>query len=262
MISVKWPKHVWSAIFVCATMLAGVAAASSARASDVSSIPLAMHLPFDGDYTDDSGNGNDGQGHGKLAFVPGYAPPTGQALKYSKNNSAVMVRPSSSLYLRTKLSVSLWFRPNATQNFSYAALFYKAAENIDSGSVGFSDRSVALFWISGGIHAVYTFAGATQQTICANDDFGLASDKWHNLVFTFDAGAGDAKVYVDDVLKKECSFTRGTKLRTGNKQLGIGTSINQQLSDTGNFLGLIDSVRFYDGVLSASDIDQIYTQRQ
>ena len=176
--------------------------------------------------------------------------------------SAVVVKPSASLLVRDEASVSLWFRPSDVQPTHYEALFYKAAEHADSASVHFSDRTIALFWIPGGIHAVYTFAGDSSQTVCSDDNFGLVNNVWHNLVFTFDSGAGHARVYLDGTARKDCAFASGTLLRSGNKEIGVGAPINTQAGDSGNFRGDIDSVRFYHGVLSDAEISEIYNNRK
>lgn len=222
----------------------------------------AMHLAFDGNYDDDSGFGNDGVGYGDLAFQQGYAPPSGQALTYLDSPSGVTVEPQAGLNLRSSLSVSLWFNASSAQAQHYSALLYKAAELVDSPSVGFSDRSIALFWVPGGIHSVYTLDGDTNQTICTDTNFGLPTDAWHHLAFTFDSNAGEARLYVDAALEAVCQFTPGRKLRTGNKTVGVGTTINTQLGDTGTFIGQIDSVHVYQSALTADQVSELFVDRQ
>jgi hypothetical protein len=111
--------------------------------------------------------------------------------------------------------------------------------------------------VPGGLHVIYTLAGATSQTTCTDQSYGLDADSWHHAALTLDSAKQTATVYIDGASVQSCAYTGG-KLASGHKALVLGNTFNQQLGNTGAFTGALDDVRLYSRALSAKEIKQIY----
>ena len=78
---------------------------------------LLVHLPFDGNYNDTSGNGNNGQAGGNPTFVPGV---TGQAVHLSTvagaSHNYASIPNSTSFSFGGSFSVSFWQRHTGLPN--------------------------------------------------------------------------------------------------------------------------------------------------
>ncbi len=218
---------------------------------------LVGYWTFDGldthqssNKTDDkSGNGNSGTLTNGPTAIPGKI---GQALNFNGVNSYVAITNNTSsfpLYANnTAYSISVWVKGD------------KQADKVVWGECngGPPCNSSTLFGLgtdaSGNTGKVdlYLTNGVTTPL---NDvlSTGVAFDKsWHHIVWTDNNGT--ANLYIDGS-KDATSFnyTRPSFSSTSNL---IG---NQAQSLSQNFNGSIDDVRIYNRVLSATEIQRLYT---
>lgn len=145
-------------------------------------------------------------------------------------NCGENVRPVSAI------SVSVWLKPHA---------FQAAGAAISSGRSG----GILLFYPSGTVvrFYVYTAAGWYFITMPQAD---ISLDEWHHFVLTYDQT--NIKIFMDG--EEEKSGGLSGDITYDGKNLEIGRYV-----DTGPYFdGLIDEVRVYNRVLTASAVKALY----
>jgi hypothetical protein len=141
------------------------------------------------------------------------------------------------------LSVTFWFYPSATQRTEYSAMIYRKSGR---EQVFTADRSYAVWWITGGVHVVYTPKGANTQDICTNKSFGLPAATWHRFALTLDSKTQLAAVYLDGRLVKTCPYAGGMLTSSYRELVLADLPIGYHgMPEAGPFTGSLDDVRFY-----------------
>jgi len=97
--------------------------------------------------------------------------------------------------------------------------------------------------------------GSTSQKVQASGT--ITQNQWHHIVATWTDGAG-AKLYIDGDLAQSVSSSQ-----TRNKN-GINVAIGgfgHNRSNQANFKGLLDTYRYFNSELSASQVTQLYNEK-
>lgn len=205
---------------------------------------LVAYYPFNGNANDESGHGNDGTviGHVELA-----------ADRFGNANSAyrffgepmnyISVPDDSSLHLST-FTLNAWVYTDA-DDYGSNFLICKGRD-IENGSY-------QLY--VGGISAQNEYSGINGAWIDNYPQTGF----WHMISGTVE---GDqAKFYVDGVLKAEGTLTHPF-VYNGTEPLTLGMHYFAGVPDEWTYplLGVMDDVRIYNRVLSASELQALYTE--
>ncbi len=193
--------------------------------------------------TDLSGNNNTGTLYNGVKKVPGI---NGQALSFDGVNDYVGV-PHNINQINLPLTVSVWVKSSIVIQGNFRAIIskYPAASyngwNIDS---------------SGGNYYFYYFKDANNKLVTGNYgySFGTANTSWTHLVAVVDTSG--LIMYRDGILKTTASWTGTAGNSTQTAPLSIGFIALQSAGSA--FNGLIDEVRLYNRVLSASEIAEQY----
>ncbi len=211
---------------------------------------LVAHYAFNGDATDDSGNGLNGAII-NAAFMTAQAD---LGLSFVSAASYVEVPHNDVLSPSNAVSVSVWVNARSFPN-SYCCLVYKAATT-PTGQ-GFQDRSYSL-WVrsDGGIHWTSTAEDMGSQTICESAGGGVAFGQWVHVVAVVDATAQFMKVYLNG---KEAASTpySSAGINYGTFPLRIGGPFITVADQTG-LDGVLDDVRIYSRALTADDVACLY----
>jgi hypothetical protein len=189
-----------------------------------------------------SGRVSDRSGAGNHGYVVGMSTSTspaigkmGQALSFDKTND--------------RISFSSDFIGTGDRTFS--AWIYARSEGSDAIPSIIENRK-SIFFYDGYVPAIsYTSDNVTfaQSAVGA-----IAYNRWHFVAVTR-TSAGVANIYVDGVLSGSANQSSGTPT-AGSTEVNIGSSaFVSRLWD-----GRIDDVRVYDRVLSAREIQQLYSQ--
>ena len=211
----------------------------SARGIDLSE-GLVANYPFDGDANDASGNGNDGNLHGGVTFVPGRA---GLAAQFNEANGFVSVANCPKLDLTNKFTVSAWIFQSASQGGGY-----RIVDKCPAGTA------------AGWTFDTYGNHGTGHQlrfqtvgpSVLGLTDYSLSV--WHHIVGT--VSGTTVKVYVDGLQDGE-----GIVGQIPSNTLDIFIGALHAYGPWGvqeYFNGLIDDVRIYNRALSASEVEQLY----
>lgn len=208
-----------------------------------------IHLSFETNYTDDSGNGNNAvlqNGGQRMSFVPGVA---GQALHF--NNQSVSSPTEKFGYLSlpqmatTKATVMMWVRVDgdAANEIGDAAIY---STNIHPTMMRFTvmnDQTVRLVEMEKGVSS-----GTTNMT----------DRQWRHFAFSYDDDS--IEYYINGVLVVSLPIA-GYPQHLNNKPHYIGFH-NWPGGGATRFWGAIDEFKFYDEILTPEQISQIYNSEK
>jgi len=185
-----------------------------------------------------SGNGNDATlvNMEEADWVDGVV---GKCLSFDGNDEYVNCGAVYSIGIND-VSVSLWFKSN---DLSQQYLFINKSD--------FADNFMKLILQDNGQLDLYTEQDAGINSHVVETIRGWNDGKWHHVVITREGAVG--KIYVDGVSLNVAGATKA-----GN--IGGATEwwIGQSGVDVSYFVGLIDEVRIYNTVLTASEIKALY----
>jgi hypothetical protein len=183
---------------------------------------------------DSSGNGNTGRLSG------GTWQPTGGHIAGAIHlNAGNVVNCGTGASLNTpSVTVAFWMKPDAV------ASVIPLDKLPNTGAVGYAVklRDTGSIWFRVGAEA-----GAAIDVYGANGIY--SSGVWTHVACTFDSQTGAMKMYVNGVLENH-QPTYTVSLNASNTAFRLGSVAEQ-------YAGLLDDVRVYDVVLSASDIQAV-----
>jgi len=209
---------------------------------------MVAYYPFDGNASDASGNGNNGNVVGAV-FEP-YGAGDTMALHFRGNErvpSYVVVPRSASLEPVDAISISMWVKgvPGQACGYGWGTILRKA----DDCQPGYFIRGCnggTSFWLDG----ANPCSGSNNWTA----GFPLfTGTSWQHIVGTYSRSDGLMKSYENGVLVNQTPLA-SQLLHSGNLYIG-GAAVR---GDDGGFNGLINEVRIYNRALSVSDIQQLY----
>lgn len=177
----------------------------------------------------------------------------------------------------SSFTISLWFKQdgqtknNTGGNGPAYLISLKAAGGFHwSGAVGFlflegnnTACAVKSMFVSGTGDAWFTWEGG--QSIS-----GLCDNNWHHLALTYDETSSQFRLYIDGVQNPNVKTWGGhgplnlVTNKITEYRVGAGPSTNYNSDDwlACTFKGGIDQLRMYSNVLTASEIQALYTSRQ
>ncbi|MFL5307613.1 MAG: LamG-like jellyroll fold domain-containing protein [Polyangia bacterium] len=213
----------------------GTIAASDATVTVACDGGLAYYFPFDGDATDQSGNGHDGEVHGAM-LTTGHDGTADGA--YSFDGSSWIQAPGDDLPIgNTDRTLTAWVNPAAGSGSLWGIIYW--GQNDCTGYMwGLGNQGSATFW--GGCN-----------------DWGspmaLAPDTWSFVAVRFTA-PNTIRIRVNGTV---ADHTLGVNPATQASNLWLGG----ETIDNGNFRnyfdGSIDSVRIYNRALTDAELDTI-----
>lgn len=235
---------------------------------EVSSEYLVAHWKFDGDATDATGNGHDGTlktgyiGSSAATATDGGTLPVlstdrfGRAnMAYTFNNGSLIEVPYTSALNPSSLTISMWVQMTANTNGSYMI----SMDRWNGYKFNLNGTAVPFFTMSTGQGIYDRDAGAVN-----------VSAAWTHLAVSYTAGT--MKFYVNGNLVNTWTNTPGSPVTLSSPvDLSIGNEMPKQyynLTDNSNanyfwgasyFIGSMDDIRFYNTVLTDTDIQSIYT---
>jgi RHS repeat-associated protein len=199
---------------------------------------LAGHWTFDGDLTDDSGQGNHGAAQGSISFQTGHL---GQAA-FLNGSSWVQVPHSASLNLTEAMTLAAWINPIDLLS-SNAGVIFKGALNNTQGAY---DLNIG---ITGNPQRARI--NINDATVGVSAENAITFGTWQHLAAVYDGAV--LSIYVNGTLVDSTPHSGG--INPENSPLIIGHRFSSFMN--GVFHGLIDDVRIYNIALSASDLETL-----
>jgi PKD repeat protein len=190
------------------------------------------HYPFNGDASDESGNGNDATVNGATLAPDRFG---NQDSAYSFDGDDYIQTPLDSNTL--PISFSVWFNAGAVS---------WDRSVVDSDWSGQSGHSLIIGWWNhdGDIHIEY-------HNSSIDSDFPVSVDTWYHAVVCF---SDSIWLYVDGARIGAWEYPQAT-LDGDDFRLGRHNQWDPQW-----YVGVIDDVRFYNRVLTPDDVQTLYTE--
>ena len=203
---------------------------------------LIAYYPFNGNANDESGNGNDGNEFGGIAYNNGKI---GLGALFDGIDSYIEIPYQSELSLN-EWTFSLWVKP-LTMPENRVFLICQEQSNTHY------NYSLPLY-NNNTIRSQYeTATSGLDHTIYVN---GIEAGKWHYITATR-SSAGEHKIYLNAVMQD--SGTWNDSPAQYNTVVSMGRDF--LTSDSQEYLnGYLDEVRIYNRALSESEIQQFYNQ--
>lgn len=224
---------------------------------------LLVHLTFDGDFTDDSGNQINGTAVGNPLFVPGFIGSGAVSLTTSKDASEidyVTLGYPQQLMFDTSNSLSVSFWTSYTNQYDDPP-FISNKNWESSGNQGWG-----IFTQNNGNFRV----NVTDENGSAGKESTTATPiirdgKWHHIAVTFDRGTAQlVSIYVDGILVDSDSLANVTgdiDTVSDGLNVNIGQDGTGGYTDGGNaqMVGLMmDDMGIWGRVLSDPEVVAIY----
>ena len=196
---------------------------------------LVAHYEFNGNVSDSSGNDTNG-------VIQGTISPT--VNRYGNSNSAMRFDGTSGVVTPLQrenypqMSFAAWFKYDGSISDGYRALTGSNPEagEVDNFFVGKTNSNSNI--------------GVQEKEWKSSVAVGTDAwdGKWHHLIYTYSAGTGT--VYLDGA---SVGSTSGLTLTNGELYVGM-----EPAQPTNYFLGVMDDVRYYNRVLTPSEINLLY----
>lgn len=226
------------AIVMCSSLLSSLVFNSEVRAAEDG---LVVHLKFDGDLTDASGNDNNAEcEYGKITYEEGIH---GQSAVFN-GKTYIEIADNDSLDLK-KLTISLWaYKITPLKSFDRVPYVYKEKDE--------DNWSVPYRLYEHGDNTPILYLNEDDSEL---DQFALMGSpidirRWFLLTVTFDGK--EARIYENDQLLRKKSVSGAPNATLGDLYIG--------LDETGNiyFKGNMDDLRIYNRALSAKEVAALY----
>lgn len=188
--------------------------------------------------------------HGILSNVspaPNRFNVSNSALYFKGLTSSYVELPNSTLLKPNAISFSAWIKP--TQGFSTGGTIVFTG---NTSSVNPSAYALKLENMVGGLKLVFEKSNAGSVATLLGSSF-LGLNSWHHVCFTADNSA--LNLYVNGVLQSSVTSTISFTYSNTKKVYLGGT--NDPVANA-PFTGLIDNARFYNRILSATEVNQLY----
>jgi hypothetical protein len=221
---------------------------------------LIAYYPFNGDATDNSGNGHNGQVSGAILTTD----------RNGKNNSAYLFKnnpdnitiPTITQNNILEYTVSGWFQKNSNSNNYEGTLF--SGSNPCNGPGGLRLHVGSDNYVAWG--AEFQYCSSVWQ-YSSNKNF--ADDKWHHFVAVLTANSGiisssELVLYVDNALQPTSPKYWGDQNNVTapiNSQ-GIATTLGNTIYLNDYFQGKIDEIRIHNRAISSKEVEYLYKLRK
>jgi len=210
---------------------------------------LVAHYPFDSDGNDTSTNDNHLTNNNTVTFnTVDYRQGSGAA---SFNGSNYFEIANDGKFSPDNFTVACWIKPvSSAGNYqSIATCRTGYSPNLSGWMMYIHPDNNLQFWTGNGSY----WSGGSENLFSG---FGNLN-RWVHLAFTFNKATGSLVMYVDGTLTTTVSRSYAN---TTVNSLRIGAGATEQNAQFFLKNGtLLDDFRFYHGVLSASEISDIYS---
>jgi hypothetical protein len=205
---------------------------------------LVAYFPFNGNATDESGNGNVSVVNGPVPAADRFGNASSAYLFDGINDYiSVTNTPQLAFANNQAFSLSLWLRTSSSHINMFPVMKYGGTANgydvaINHNAAGFcSGAGIVSFFVATGIPACAATA--------------INDSAWHHIIGVYTGDSNTVTIYVDGVAQaKTGSRTTSDVATPANIMIGGITGFS--------FAGSIDDIRFYNRVLTSGEIYSLY----
>jgi hypothetical protein len=214
--------------------------------------------PFNGNATDESGNGNNGSVNG-ATLTSDRAGNSNKAYSFDGINDFIQVAHQPMLN-SMPMTISFWVKSTNITNASFLKKYCCSSWNgwaIDA--ISQTGPTVEFAYYTSVCNGVY-------QTYCSpvpfinNGTANLTDGNWHHMVFVVDATGG--KVYKDGAVIHQQTWYQGA---VSNNSIATSQSTTQPIrigghQESSRYLnGQLDDIGMWNRALTAAEVSQLYT---
>lgn len=205
---------------------------------------LVAYYPFNNNADDESGQGHNGTIHGSYGFSEDrFGNPNG-ALNFDGSTNYIELPDESSFDLSQITIVAIAKVPNYAQRNPIVA----KGDNFGSFTVHVTDPDGLPYY-------TYEVSGGNETEWLSTDPVG--QNQFFHLVSTYDATTRQLRGYLNGVPKANMTTQNSPLLNDENVTIGLSPFPAPTLDEY--FSGVIDEIRIYSRVLSATEVQALYS---
>ena len=216
-------------------------ASSSPLRADILTNGLVAFYPFNGNFNDESGNGNHGTPN-NVGFAVDRFGRTNRAVSFAGNSSSFVKVTSTNLDLPPDFTVSVWINYTAGAGTEGPRIISTSGYEITTDSVFVTNRH---------INFDNTLASGSGFTSVSSSN-GIVAGVWSHVVAV--RVGNELRLYINGNLAGSVSTSQPPDYSRGFVPEIGGNSGN----DSDNYAGLIDDLRIYNRALPANEVAQLY----
>lgn len=214
---------------------------------------LLAYFPFNGNFNDESGNGNNATSMNGAFLTTDFLGRTGKSAGFDGVNDYLIV-PGSSKLNADSLTVSFQVMVNNSnrRNVTVSRINFATGESVIFGvheSLSTDDKW--NFGLTPGTDDC-TKKYPYDPSLAIYSNGPILAGRWYNITVTF--GGGVQKIFIDGVLQNSKTRTFPTAKKCANADLIIG---GWWSSDIVSIDGKLDEVRLYNRVLTDCEIAKL-----
>ena len=209
---------------------------------------LVAYYPFNGNATDESGNGNDGTVYDVTLTADRYGN-SNSAYDFDGTNDYIITPSSTNFDFNDQdFSISVWIKSDWTgSGFERRIVNYGGSVYNDYGMF-YNDDGTVNFYI-------------LEPSVVVTSSISLADDLWHHIFVVRDNAGDELRLYIDGELDSSVFGGSGNLTnQPADRRFTIGRKERSSGQAQSYFDGLIDDIRIYNRALSANEISDLYTK--
>ena len=217
--------------------------------SYVPSNGLVGYWPFNGDATDQSGNGNNGVNNGATLTSDRYGN-ANSAYNFDGVNDYIII-PNSTFFNSNNISFSIWISSSRLQRqFALVRTKFTDASN-EHFALLFNNTSQYQTTLAAKYNVSNCAAGQGWQTATSTQN--IMDNLYHNVVGTIDGGV--MKLFIDGVLLQITTtpYQQSSSCWNGDVQIGRNWA-----NFTDFFHGKLDDIGIWNRALTQQEITNLY----
>ena len=199
--------------------------------------------PFNGNATDESGNGNNGTVNG-ASLTSDRNSLSNSAYSFNGTSNYIEINLINALNTANVngLTLSGWTNMSSLTNQPQSIIFM--ADNLNNGfNTGYDYTTTKLYGQAGNSGVPASFFISSANTVLSNS--------WYNVVMTCDFNSNNSKLYINGVLQSQSS---STLINPVLSKIFIGSAYNQVWYQNGK----LDDIGIWNRALSQQEITGLY----
>jgi hypothetical protein len=209
--------------------------------ADPVAVGLVAYYPLDGNASDASGHGHNGQVSGPVPTTDRYGAPN-SAMRFMSQSYIEVPHSDELSFGSSDFSTLAWVRYSGSQS-AYAGIVVKCTPQFPEYGYQFVASGYALAGQIGTTQGYFDFDGSKN----------LNDGNWHFVAMVVTRSTRTAKLYIDGTLVREYQNTKLASSIYSTSPLFLG----QDRQGGSHFVGSIDDVRLYNVALTQEQIQEI-----
>lgn len=217
---------------------------------------LVLHLPFNGNANDASGNNFNGTASGSVTYA---ARGTGQSLNVAANTGQYITVPNNTtLQNLSNMTLSAWVKPTAFNLACYTEREMVIGKGKDVSATAFAmsiTRNTQAGCGNASSFTTYKMSFEMNGNSIFSDTYSV-DNQWRHVICTYDGT--NQKIYMNGVLVQQQNVGVVNTSNTIPLYINYATWGGGASNSNGRFGGGIDDIRIYNRALTDGEVLQIY----